>query len=149
MSRHGNLRASDADRDLIVDRLHKAVTEGRIASDEHEQRVSAALKARTYAELEATVADLPGPDRARGGQMQRHRTAGSWGLATVRANPWLLLIAIPAVAVTAAMVIAVTVVWAVLMAVLMILGGRRHPGPLPWVYASRHRGRRGPSRRWA
>ena len=59
MSRHGAIRASDADRDQIVDRLHRAATEGRIASEELEHRVSIALKAKTYSELEATVADLP------------------------------------------------------------------------------------------
>jgi hypothetical protein len=155
MSRHGTLRASDADRDQIVDRLHKAATEGRIASDELEQRVSQALKARTYSELEATVADLPGPRRSPAGQVQRHRSAGSWALSTVRANPALLLFVIPVLAVTAAMLLAATIVWSVLMVVVMILGGRRHGGPPspPWVYAARRGarayGRRGPGRHWA
>jgi hypothetical protein len=153
MSRHGTLRASDADRDQIVDRLHKASTEGRIGSDELEQRVSQALKARTYNDLEATVADLPGP-RPRGRQVQRQRTAGQWALSTVRANPALILFVIPVVAITAAMVVAVTVVWAVLMAVVMILGGRRHGPPAPpWAYmgrrAMRTYARRGPGRHWA
>ncbi|MGI9183401.1 MAG: DUF1707 SHOCT-like domain-containing protein [Solirubrobacteraceae bacterium] len=152
MSRHGTLRASDADRDHFVDRLHKAATEGRIGSDELEQRVSSALKARTYNELEATVADLPRP-KARGGQIQRQRSTGSWALSTVRANPALLLFAIPVIAVTAAMVLAVTIVWSVLMIVLMILGGRRHGPPSPWAYMGRQAlrtyGRRGPGRHWA
>ena len=153
MSRHGSLRASDADRDQVVDRLHKASTEGRIASDELEQRVSQALKARTYNDLEATVADLPGP-RPRSRQVQRRRTAGQWAVGTVRANPALILFVIPVVAVTAAMVVAVTVVWAVLMAVVMILGGRRHGPPAPpWAYMGRRAvrtyARRGPGRHWA
>ena len=59
------MRASDADRDQVIERLHRAATEGRIASDEHEQRVTAALRARTYAELDATTADLPGSGRRR------------------------------------------------------------------------------------
>jgi hypothetical protein len=154
MNRHGALRASDAERDQIVDRLHKAATEGRIASDELEQRVSQALKAQTYGELEATVADLPGPRRSRGGQIQRQRTAGQWAVSAVRANPALILFVIPVVAVTAAMVVAVTVVWAVLMAVVMILGGRRHGPPAPpWAYMGRRvmrtYARRGPGRHWA
>ncbi len=152
MSRHGALRASDADRDQIVDRLHTAATEGRIASDELEQRVSQALKARTYSELEATVADLPGA-RSRGGQIQRQRTAGQWAVSTIRANPALLLFMIPVVAVTLAMVVAATAVWAVLMVVLMLVGGRRHGGAPPWVYAARRGarayGRHGPGRYWA
>ena len=70
MSRHGAIRASDADRDQVVDRLHHATTEGRVASEELEHRVSVALKAKTYSELEAIVADwrdpvtIPGRARA-------------------------------------------------------------------------------------
>jgi hypothetical protein len=152
MSRHGALRASDADRDQIVDRLHKASTEGRIASDELEQRVSQALKARTYSELEATVADLPGP-RSRGGQVQRQRTAGQWAVSTMRANPALLLLVIPVLAVTLAVVVAATALWAVLMVVLMLIGGRHRGAASPWAYAARRGarayGRRGPGRYWA
>ena len=152
MSRHGTLRASDADRDQFVDRLHKAATEGRIGSDELEQRVSQALKARTYNDLEATVADLPRP-RSRGGQIQRQRTAGQWAVSTVRANPALLLFVIPVLAVTLAMVVAATIVWSVLMIVMMIVGGRRHGPPLPWAHmggqAMRTCGRRGAGRHWA
>lgn len=151
VSKRGDLRASDADRDQVVDRLHKAATEGRIVSEELEHRVSAALKARTYSELEATVADLPGP-RPRGGQVQRHRPTGGWALSAVRANPMLLLFAIPVVAITAAMLLAATVVWSVLMIVVLILGGRPGVPRPPWMYArrpgvgSRHRG---PGGYWA
>ncbi len=158
MSKRGSLRASDAERDQVVDRLHKAATEGRIASDELEQRVSTALKARTYDELEATVADLPAPG-SRGsaprprGSVQRRRSAGSLVLSAVRANPMLLLFAIPALVVTAAMLLAATIVWAVLMVVVMMLGGRCGARRPPWVYARHHHGlrppRRGPGSYWA
>ena len=59
VSKRGSLRASDSDRDQVIDQLHKAATEGRIGSDELEQRVSTALKAQTYDQLEAIVTDLP------------------------------------------------------------------------------------------
>ena len=136
MSRHGALRASDADRDQIIDRLHRAATGGRIASEELEHRVNAALRARTYAELDATVADLPGPRAVsrRAAGPDRHRRTGSWVLSVVRTHPILLLLAIPALAVTMAMLIAATVVWAVLMAVVLIIGGRHHGPPPPWAY---------------
>ena len=153
MSKRGSLRASDAERDQVVDRLHKAATEGRIVSDELEQRVSTALKARTYDELEATVADLPGARSPRPrGAVQRRGSAGSLALSTVRANPMLLLFAIPALAVTAAMLLAATIVWAVLIVVVMMLGGRCGAHQPPWVYARRHGlgpPRRGPGRYWA
>jgi hypothetical protein len=56
------LRASDADREHIAERLRKAASEGRLLAEELEQRLGAALRARTYGELDALVADLP--DRA-------------------------------------------------------------------------------------
>jgi hypothetical protein len=121
VNRRGHLRASDEDRDRIVAQLHKAATEGRIASDELESRVGAALKARTYAELEETVVDLPQP-RARQTPV-RHSTTG-WAISTVRANPILLVLAIPVLAVTAAVLLAATVVWTVMVLVVLRMGGR-------------------------
>jgi hypothetical protein len=154
VSKRGTLRASDADRDQVIDQLHRASTEGRIGSDELEHRVSAALKARTYDDLEATVSDLPRPGGRRGGREPARRSAGAWTLATVRANPFLLLFAIPVIAVTLAMLLAVTIVWAVMMVVVLAAGGRRHGVPAaPWIYARRHGRlgppRRGPGRHWA
>jgi len=119
----------------VVDRLHKAATEGRIASDELEQRVTTALRARTYGELEATVADLPGPQRR--GSVQRRGSAGGWALATARTYPMLLLFAIPAVVVTAAVVLAAATVWAVLMLLVFVLGQRCGATRPPWAYAAR------------
>ena len=150
MSNRGDFRASDADRDQIVDRLHKAATEGRIASHELEQRVSTALKAQTYRELEATVADIPGPPRRN--RLAQQRSVPGWALSTVRANPMLLLFAIPVVAITAAMLLAATIVWSVMMLVIMILGGRGSVPRPPWVHAARRGLRatsRGPGRHWA
>jgi hypothetical protein len=53
------LRASDADREAVADRLRNAAAEGRILAHELEERVARALRARTYGELDAVVADLP------------------------------------------------------------------------------------------
>lgn len=149
MSRPGDLRASDADRDRIVERLHKAATEGRIAAEELEQRVTTALRARTYSELERTVSDLP---VRREGRAPVRRSSAGWALSAIRANPMLLLFVIPALAVTAAMLLAATIVWGVLMIVIMVMGGHsRRPHP-PWMY-TRHRrplpSRRGPGSYWA
>lgn len=138
MSKRGSLRASDADRDQIVERLHRAATEGRIVAEELEQRVSAALKARTYDELEATVSDLPSPRHRNSRRESGRRPALQWTMATVRANPFLLVFAIPVMAVTMALLLAVTMVWLVLMVVILAVGGRRTAPP--WAY-TRHRGR--------
>ncbi|KOU16193.1 hypothetical protein ADK52_34170 [Streptomyces sp. WM6372] len=55
------LRASDADRDLVVERLRDAVAEGRIDMEEFEERLEAAYTSKTYAELEPLTRDLPAP----------------------------------------------------------------------------------------
>ncbi|HEY1712710.1 MAG TPA: DUF1707 domain-containing protein [Solirubrobacteraceae bacterium] len=140
MEKRANLRASDADRDHVVSRLHKAATEGRIAAEELEQRVAVALKALTYGDLEKTVADLPGP-RPRQRRAPERRTPMGWAVGAVRANPMLILFAIPVVAVTLAMMLAAAIIWMVLMVVVMVLGGRR--GPMrprgPWMYTRRGR----------
>lgn len=133
VSKSGSLRASDHDREQIVDRLRKAATEGRIAAEELEHRVTKALKARTYDELDATVADLPRPGTR--STAHRSRGVGGWALATVRENPVLLLFAIPVLAVTVAMLLAATIVWMVLLIVFLVLGGRRHVPRGPWSYA--------------
>jgi Domain of unknown function (DUF1707) len=136
VTRRGAFRASDADRDAVVDRLHRAATEGRIGSDELEQRLSVALKAQTYAELDATVADLPGP--AGHGSRSRHPAvpAGRWAVRSIRANPMLLVVLVPVLALTFAMLIAVTILWAVLVVVAMVLG---HRGGGPWMGPGHHR----------
>jgi uncharacterized protein DUF1707 len=60
MSRRATLRASDADREQIAERLRKATAEGRLLAEELEERLEATFSARTYGELDAVVADLPG-----------------------------------------------------------------------------------------
>jgi Domain of unknown function (DUF1707) len=53
------LRASHQDRDRIVDALRVAAGDGRLTSEELDERVEQALTARTYGELTALVTDLP------------------------------------------------------------------------------------------
>jgi hypothetical protein len=53
-------RASDADRDIAADVLCAAVGDGRLTLDELDDRLGAALSARTTTELAALIADLPG-----------------------------------------------------------------------------------------
>ncbi|MGG8410091.1 DUF1707 SHOCT-like domain-containing protein [Streptomyces sp. 12297] len=53
------LRASDADRERVVERLREAVAEGRLDMDEFEERMEAAFASRTYAELAPLTRDLP------------------------------------------------------------------------------------------
>jgi hypothetical protein len=55
----GTLRASHADRDLVVEQLRVAAGDGRLSPEELDERLELALTARTYAELAALVGDLP------------------------------------------------------------------------------------------
>ncbi|MCF7550199.1 DUF1707 domain-containing protein [Pseudonocardia sp. WMMC193] len=56
----GNLRISDADREAAAQRLHTAMAEGRITLDELEERLTVVYAAKTFADLEPPLADLPG-----------------------------------------------------------------------------------------
>src|SRR6516162_2008950 len=58
-SERGKMRAADADRDRVVGLLNTACTEGRLSKDEYDARLDSALSARTYADLDQVVTDLP------------------------------------------------------------------------------------------
>ncbi|MFJ7148669.1 DUF1707 domain-containing protein [Streptomyces sp. NPDC100445] len=57
--RVAELRASDADRDRTADILREGLAEGRLTAEEHAERVEGVLHAKTVAELEVFVRDLP------------------------------------------------------------------------------------------
>lgn len=52
------MRASDADRDRIIDVLRAAVADGRLTAGEFEERLGAVLSSRTLGELAGLTADL-------------------------------------------------------------------------------------------
>ena len=52
-------RASDRERDAVVQRVQQAFAEGRLDDAEFDERLRAALVARTHADLDALLADLP------------------------------------------------------------------------------------------
>lgn len=59
------LRASDADREVTVERLRIAAIEGRLDADELDERLSAAYAARLCTDLGRLTADVtPTPSRA-------------------------------------------------------------------------------------
>lgn len=55
------MRASEAQREAVVDDLRRHAGEGRLDSGELEDRVEAALSARTLEELDRLRDDLPSP----------------------------------------------------------------------------------------
>lgn len=165
MRRDGRLRASDADREQVVQRLHTAATEGRLSSDELDERVHRALTALTYDDLDAVLDDLPRPrreghhpagpeERRRRRAPSPRRTLGGWALDAVRANPLLLFVMIPIVVTAGAMLLAAAITWLTLIAVVMLLIGprawglhrRRGPWTLMWSAEDRAWGERRLSR---
>jgi hypothetical protein len=53
------MRASDRDRQQVVDRLSSALEDGRLTMDEYVGRMEAAYKAATHGDLVPLCADLP------------------------------------------------------------------------------------------
>jgi hypothetical protein len=54
-----SIRVADADRERVAGELREHHVAGRLSAEEFEQRVEAAYKASTRAELDALTADLP------------------------------------------------------------------------------------------
>ena len=122
MGKRSTLRASDADREQVAERLRKATAEGRLLAEELEDRLGVVFSARTYGELDAQVADLPGTVARR-----RQSSLRPWVLPAVG-----LAIAIPvALALIAAVLFIVTSVFAVWM-LWVVLG---------WWFLGHRRGR--------
>jgi hypothetical protein len=59
MSTEHSLRASDDDRDRLVEQLQRHAVAGRLSMDEYAERVDRVLGARTHGELAAVMRDLP------------------------------------------------------------------------------------------
>ena len=53
------IRASDQERESVVDVLRDAFTDGRLTFDEFEERTAAAYAAKTWGQLWELTADLP------------------------------------------------------------------------------------------
>jgi DUF1707 SHOCT-like domain len=69
------IRASDQERESVVDVLRDAYTDGRLTLDEFEERTSAAYAAKTWADLGELTADLPA-EPLLGADLNRQRQAG-------------------------------------------------------------------------
>lgn len=52
------MRASESDRQLVLDQLRQAVEDGRLDVAEYQDRIDAAMNAKVYSELDVLVADL-------------------------------------------------------------------------------------------
>jgi hypothetical protein len=92
------LRAGDDDRERVVGALHRHAQAGRLDPIELDERVEAALNAKTFGELEALIRDLPDEARTPEARALAERRAavaklrehvGSWvGVAVITTAIW-------------------------------------------------------------
>lgn len=67
MNMNDRMRISDSDRDRVAAQLRDYYAEGRLTSEELDERVTAALSAKTAGDLRRLTADLPNPSTAQPG----------------------------------------------------------------------------------
>ena len=71
-----SLRAADADREAVAVMLREQHLAGRLDTEELQERIDRCYAARTYAELDEVLVDLPRPQpRARGNAFPWPRVA--------------------------------------------------------------------------
>jgi hypothetical protein len=75
--RDRSLRVGDAERDAVSEILRQRHLEGRLDAEEFHERLDRCLTARTYADLDALIADLPG-----------EQTERRWNASPPRWRPW-------------------------------------------------------------
>lgn len=151
MARRATLRASDADREEIAERLRKATAEGRLVAEELEERLEATFHARTYGELDAVVADLPGVPVRRRERPRPPAISAVQVIALFILAPVILSLLIAAAVIVATLFSA----WGLLLVAGWFMFGRgrlhywgsyrrsmytasrwparRAPGPRPWI----------------
>jgi hypothetical protein len=81
-----SFRAGDADRERVAERLRVALEEGRLNLHEYDDRLRQAYAARTYADLDALIADLPGVTPPSQSQVVPAATTADNAAATWRPN---------------------------------------------------------------
>jgi hypothetical protein len=75
------LRVGDSEREAVADVLREQHLQGRLASDEFQERLERCLAAKTYAELDALVGDFPTVEEP--GRRERGRQRWAWPFALV------------------------------------------------------------------
>jgi len=88
----GGIRASDAERDATVERLSRAAGDGRLTLEEFSQRMEQATAAKTRAELDRLVADLPAEPAVAGAVAAPASAPATWHVSPVGglrvSGPW-------------------------------------------------------------
>jgi len=90
-----SIRVSDADRDRVTGQLRDHFAAGRITPGELDERLSAALNAKTFGDLRRIMADLPGPVLAPlGAAPHPLRATPAWAVRRHPRFPPLILVAL-------------------------------------------------------
>jgi len=99
MTDPSQLRVADEDRERLVEELRDHALAGRLSSEELEDRIGAAYRATTRADVDALRADLPVSSRSvalalrkRKGQLRRRlmqESGGSLGLSGIAVGVWV------------------------------------------------------------
>lgn len=123
------MRASDSDRQQVVDRLRAAVGDGRLTMDEYMDRMESAYRAVTLADLGPLCADLPA-----GGQARATAAAAPASRRTAPAAARGLIVRLPSVlkALWTIWLTAVSINVVVWLLVAVTSGHLPYPWPL-WV----------------
>src|SRR5579859_4568992 len=84
------IRVSDADRDRVTARLREHFAAGRLTPDELEERISAALHAKTAGDLRHVLVDLPEPAATVPGGAAQHQgwAARQWAPPQSAGSQW-------------------------------------------------------------
>lgn len=135
------LRASDAERERVVNFLREHALAGRLSNDELEERIGAAYAAVTRGDLERLIGDLPRRDAT----PARHRPQRA--VAKRQPNPVMVLVGMMALVLPMAVMSAAAVALVAVFAVAVVLGPfvivalilvavmrRRRPPPRRSVY---------------
>ncbi|HEX6856339.1 MAG TPA: DUF1707 domain-containing protein [Streptosporangiaceae bacterium] len=85
-----SIRVSDADRERVTTQLRDHFAAGRITSGELDERLLAALNAKTFGDLRRIMADLPGPVPA----LPPLRATPGWAIRRRPRFPPLILLAL-------------------------------------------------------
>ena len=90
-----SIRVSDVDRDRVTGQLRDHFAAGRITPGELDERLSAALNAKTFGDLRRIMADLPGPVPAPlGAAPPPLRATPAWAVRRPPPFPPLILLAL-------------------------------------------------------
>ncbi len=83
MNMNDRMRIADSDRDRVAAQLRDYYAEGRLTSEELDERVTATLNAKTAGDLRRVMADLPSPSPTQAGA-----GAGAPSTPPLAAPPW-------------------------------------------------------------